>query len=345
MQAAARVKFSPRLQRLALLHSVFEIPSEVESDLCEPPPESQAEPAIIKRAPRLSEMNNTRPQSHYSSILEAAGYINQVLNIGKPGVSRPRLAIILGSGLGEFAKTLRSQKKIPFSSIPHFLSPSSSGHAGLLVFGQAEGVDVCCMQGRIHYYECGDMRVVTFPLRVLASLGMTRLVITNAAGGIKSSLKAGDLMLIRDHLGLFLPNPLLGPNLEGLGPRFPDMSGCYSQDFRRLALRCGRRLKLSLKQGIYAGVSGPSYETPAEIRMLKKLGADAVGMSTVPEVIVARHMGMECLGISCITNQASGTSKGTLSHDEVLRIGERTSPKLTQLLGSLCREIGHGSEL
>jgi purine-nucleoside phosphorylase len=284
-------------------------------------------------------MNDTRPQSNRAEILEAAAHISRTLRIGKGEVSRPHLAIILGSGLGEFAQNLRFKRKIPFSSVPHFPCPSAAGHAGVLVFGQAEGIFVCCMQGRIHYYEHQDMKTVTFPVRVLAALGMKRLVITNAAGGIKPSLTAGDLMLIRDHLGLFLPNPLLGANLDGLGPRFPDMSQCYSQNFRQLALRCARTLKLSLKQGIYAGVPGPSYETPAEIRMLKKLGADAVGMSTVPEAIVARHMGMECLGISCITNLAAGISKASLSHEEVLRIGDRINPRLMRLLNSLCHEI------
>jgi purine-nucleoside phosphorylase len=292
----------------------------------------------------LADMNSVQHPSDLQRILEAAEHIRAVLRIGKPGVSNPRLAIILGSGLGDFAESLCSKEEIPFSSIPHFSSPSVTGHAGALVFGQAEGIRVCCLRGRIHYYEREDMRSVTFPVRVLAALELKRLVITNAAGGIKPSLKAGDFMLIRDHLGLFLPNPLLGDSLDGLGPRFPDMSQCYSQDLRQLALRCGRKLKISLKQGIYASVSGPSYETPAEIRMLKKLGADAVGMSTVPEVIVARHLGMECLGISCITNLAAGISKTSLSHEEVLQIGQRINPKLTRLLNSLCQEIERGSE-
>jgi purine-nucleoside phosphorylase len=282
--------------------------------------------------------------SHSGKVLQAAKYIGRTLRSGAPGVSQPRLAIILGSGLGDFADSLASQKKIAFASIPHFPSPSVIGHAGLLVFGKAAGIDVCCVRGRIHYYERQDMKAVTFPVRVLAALGLKRLVVTNAAGGIRPNLKAGDLMLIRDHLGFFLPNPLLGDNLDGLGRRFPDMSQCYSPGFRQLALRCGRKAKLSLKQGVYAGVSGPSYETPAEITMLKRLGADAVGMSTVPEVIVARHMGMECLGISCITNLAAGISKSHLRHEEVLRLGRRIDPDLTRLLNSLCREIADRSK-
>jgi purine-nucleoside phosphorylase len=282
--------------------------------------------------------------SHSGEVLQAAKYIRRTLRSGAPGVSQPRLAIILGSGLGDFADGLASQKKIAFASIPHFSSPSVIGHAGLLVFGKAAGIAVCCVRGRIHYYERQDMEAVTFPVRVLAALGLKRLVVTNAAGGITPNLKAGDLMLIRDHLGFFLPNPLLGDNLDGLGPRFLDMSQCYSPGFRQLALRCGRKAKLSLKQGVYAGVSGPSYETPAEITMLKRLGANAVGMSTVPEVIVARHMGMECLGISCITNLAAGISKSDLSHEEVLRLSRRIDPDLTRLLNSLCHEIADGSK-
>lgn len=284
-------------------------------------------------------MNDTPQQSSYSEILKAADYIARTLRVGKAGVDKPQLAIILGSGLGIFAESLQCKRKIPFSSIPHFPSPSTAGHAGVLVFGEAGGTSVCSMQGRIHYYESGDMRTIAFPVRVLAALGIKRLIITNAAGGIKPSLKPGDLMLIRDHLGLFLPNPLLGDNLDGLGPRFPDMSQCYSQNLRKLARQCARKLRLSLKEGIYAGVSGPSYETPEEIRMLRKLGADAVGMSTVPEVIVATHMGIECLGISCITNLAAGISNASLSHEEVLRFGKGIKPKLIGLLSSLCREI------
>lgn len=282
-------------------------------------------------------MTSKQPQSS-SEILEAADHIEQLLTI-EGGISKPILAIILGSGLGEIANGLEAKKYIPFSSIRRFPSTSVAGHDGMLVFGKNNGVSVCCLQGRIHYYESGDMGAVTFPIRVLGVMGINRLVVTNAAGGIKATFRAGDLMLIRDHIGLFLRNPLLGANLNELGPRFPYMSGCYSQSLRALALKCARRLRLTLKEGVYAGVSGPSYETPAEIRMLGKLGADAVGMSTVPEVIVARHMGMECLGISCITNVAAGTPKSGLDHDEVLKIGQKAVPRLTRLLNSLCREM------
>jgi purine-nucleoside phosphorylase len=195
------------------------------------------------------------------------------------------------------------------------------------------------MLGRIHYYEYGDLEAVTFPIRVLARLGIRRLIVTNAAGGINRGLRAGDLMLIRDHIGLFFPNPLVGMNFAELGPRFPDMSCCYSRSLRELALKCAGRLRLTLKEGIYAALPGPSYETPAEIKMLKKLGADAVGMSTVPEATVARQMGVECLGISCISNLAAGLSKSALSHDDVLRIGRQTGLRLVQLINALLGEI------
>ena len=183
------------------------------------------------------------------------------------------------------------------------------------------------------------MAAVTFPVRVLRLLGVRKLIVTNAAGGLNPRFRPGDLMVIRDHLGLFVPNPLVGANEEEFGPRFPDMSQCYSPSLRRIALQCGRALKLILKEGVYAAVTGPSYETPAEVRLLRRLGADAVGMSTVPEVIVARHMGIECLGISSITNLAAGASKTPLCHEEVLRAGEKINPLLIRLLTRICRKL------
>lgn len=183
------------------------------------------------------------------------------------------------------------------------------------------------------------MKAVTFPVRVLGAMGIQRLIVTNAAGGINPRFKLGDLMLIGDHISSFLPNPLIGPNDNVFGPRFPDMTETYSLRLRRVAKRCALRLKIPLRAGTYIGVTGPSYESPAEIQMLKRAGADAVGMSTVPEVIVARHMGLECLGISNITNLAAGMSKRPLSHQEVLEAGERVRPKLMKLLTSICQEI------
>jgi len=276
-------------------------------------------------------------ESYYAQIFEAADHIRKSLAAYK--INRVELSILLGSGLGDFADTLQARRSISFSSIPHFPSPSVAGHSGRLVFGETEAVPICCLQGRVHYYEGHDMRAVTFPVRVLGALGIKRLIVTNAAGGLHSNWKAGDLMLIRDHVSLFMPNPLLGPNLHMFGPRFPDMSECYSKTLRQLAVKCARKIRLKLRQGIYAAVSGPSYETPAEIKMLRKMGADAVGMSTVPEAIVARHMGMECLGISIITNLAAGISRSRLSHQEVLETAQRIKPKLTKFLNSLFHEI------
>ena len=276
-------------------------------------------------------------QNYCAQVFEAVDHIRKSLAAYK--IKRVELSILLGSGLGDLADTLQARRSISFSSIPHFPSPSVAGHSGRLVFGETEAVPICCLQGRVHYYEGHDMRAVTFPVRVLGALGIKRLIVTNAAGGLHSNWKAGDLMLIRDHVSLFMPNPLLGPNLHMFGPRFPDMSECYSKTLRQLAVKCARKIRLKLRQGIYAAVSGPSYETPAEIKMLRKMGADAVGMSTVPEAIVARHMGMECLGISIITNLAAGISRSRLSHQEVLETAQRIKPKLTKFLNSLSHEI------
>jgi len=284
-------------------------------------------------------MNKRQHQAYYSKILESADHISRRLGRKALGPWRPQLGVILGSGLGEIVEALKPTDEILFSSIPHFPRSSTSGHTGVLARGEVAGMSVCSMQGRIHYYECGDLSAVTLPIRVLAHLGIRRLIVTNAAGGINRGLRAGDLMLIRDHIGLFFPNPLVGMNFDELGPRFPDMSRCYSQSLRELALKCAGRLRLTLKEGIYAALPGPSYETPAEIKMLQKLGADAVGMSTVPEVIVARQMGVECLGISCISNLAAGLSDSALSHDEVLHIGRQTAPRLSRLISALLGEI------
>ena len=282
-------------------------------------------------------MHAKKRQNYCAQVFEAVDHIRKSLAAYK--INRVELSILLGSGLGDFADTLQARRSISFSSIPHFPSPSVAGHSGRLVFGETEAVPICCLQGRVHYYEGHDMRAVTFPVRVLGALGIKRLIVTNAAGGLHSNWKAGDLMLIRDHVSLFMPNPLLGPNLHMFGPRFPDMSECYSKTLRQLAVKCARKIRLKLRQGIYAAVSGPSYETPAEIKMLRKMGADAVGMSTVPEAIVARHMGMECLGISIITNLAAGISRSRLSHQEVLETAQRIKPKLTKFLNSLFHEI------
>ncbi len=284
-------------------------------------------------------MRNVGALSHQQQVQEAVQFLARALELETKDIAGPSLAIVLGSGLGDFADSLQNTRRIPFSEIPHFPPSSVAGHAGALVWGKLEKQQVYCLQGRVHYYEGLGMAAVTLPVRVLGSLGIRRLVVTNAAGGLNPRFRPGDLMLLRDHLGLFVPNPLVGTNQETYGPRFPDMSQCYSPSLLKIARQCGRVLKLKLQEGVYAAVPGPSYETPAEIRLLRRLGADAVGMSTVPEVIVARHMGIECLGISSITNLAAGISKTPLCHEEVLKAGERIKPLLVRLLTSICQEL------
>jgi purine-nucleoside phosphorylase len=277
------------------------------------------------------------PTPYLQAVIRAADFLTKGL-LAKARV-QPHVAVILGSGLGEFAETLSERETIPFSAVPHFPSSSVAGHSGNVVLGRIGRGSVLCLQGRVHYYEGHDMKAVTFPIRVLGRLGIRRLIVTNAAGGINPRFRPGDLMLIRDQISLFCPNPLIGPNEATLGPRFPDMSAAYSESLRQLARSCARRLKFTLKEGVYVSLTGPSYESPAEIAMLKRLGADAVGMSTVPEVIVARHMGIECLGISNITNAAAGISKRPLSHTEVLEAGQRIKPRLLGLIRATCESI------
>jgi purine-nucleoside phosphorylase len=282
-------------------------------------------------------MSASSVNTYLQTVVRAADFLSKGLLASAS--EQPRLALILGSGLGEFADTLNERRAVPFSAVPHFPLSSVAGHLGNVVLGRIAGAWVLCLQGRVHHYEGHDMKAVTFPMRVLGRLGVRRLIVTNAAGGINPRFQPGDLMLIRDHISLFCPNPLIGPNDAGLGPRFPDMSAAYSEPLRQLARNCARRLKFTLKQGVYVSVTGPSYESPAEIAMLKRLGADAVGMSTVPEVIVARHMGIECLGVSNITNAAAGISKRPLSHAEVLEAGERVKPRLIALINAICEKI------
>jgi purine-nucleoside phosphorylase len=283
-------------------------------------------------------LKKVKTKSYMEKVQEAAHFLACFLELGK--TAELACCVILGSGLADFAHSLQDSRQILFSQIPHFPVSSVTGHAGALVWGTLENNQVCCLQGRAHFYEGHSMETVTFPLRVLWLLGLRKLVLTNSAGGLNPGFRPGDLMLLRDHLSLFVPNPLIGENEETFGPRFPDMSQCYSSSLRRIARQCAKQLKLTLKEGVYAAVSGPSYETPAEIRLLRRLGADAVGMSTVPEVIVARHMGIECLGISCITNLAAGISRTPLSHEEVLMAAGKSRPLMDRLLMAVCRKLG-----
>jgi purine-nucleoside phosphorylase len=243
-----------------------------------------------------------------------------------------RVGLVLGSGLGAFADDLEEQVAIPYEEIPGFARSTVEGHAGRLVAGRIDGVGVVVQQGRFHFYEGYALEEVTFPVRVFGLLGIKSLVLTNAAGGLNNSFKQGALMLISDHLNLMGTNPLLGANDPRFGVRFPDMSEVYDREFQEATIGEAQAMRIELKRGIYAALTGPSYETPAEIRMLRALGADAVGMSTVPEAIVARHMGVRVLGISCITNMAAGVLDRPIDHAEVMETGEQVRAVFTELL-------------
>ena len=244
----------------------------------------------------------------------------------------PRIAIVLGSGLGGFADDFDEAVAIPYEEIPGFVRSTAQGHAGRLVIGKVDGIPVLAMQGRVHYYEGYSLEEVTFAVRVFKLLDIKTLVLTNAAGGINVQLTQGALMVISDHLNLMGVNPLRGPNDERFGPRFPDMSAVYSPELQELVIEEAKAINVEVRRGIYGALSGPSYETPAEIHLLRTLGADAVGMSTVPEAIVARHMGIEVLGISCITNMAAGISDEPINHEEVMATGDRVRATFTELL-------------
>ncbi len=254
----------------------------------------------------------------------------------------PVVGVILGSGLGDFAAAVQDRIEIPYSQIPGFPASAVVGHAGTLVAGTLEGVPLVVLSGRIHFYEGHPMTAVVTPARVLGLLGCRDVVVTNAAGGIDTSFSAGDLMLISDHVNLFGTNPLIGSNDESFGARFPDMSDAYRADLRKLAKAVAKRVKVPLKEGVYVGVTGPSYETPAEIRAFRALGAHAVGMSTVPEVIALAHMGVGVLGVSCITNMAAGVLKKPLRHDEVLETTRRVKDRFVRLLAALVSAMGEG---
>lgn len=242
------------------------------------------------------------------------------------------VAIVLGSGLGAFAGDLAAPVEIPYNDIPGFARTTVEGHAGRLVIGRLNDVTVAAMQGRFHFYEGYSLEDVTFPIRVLKLLGVRTLVLTNAAGSLNVEFTPGSLMVISDHINLLGDNPLRGRNDERFGPRFPDLTSVYSPELQNIVIDAGNAMGLELRRGIYAALSGPSYETPAEIHMVRTLGADAVGMSTVPEAIVARHMGMNVVGISCITNLAAGVSNRPIDHGQVMQIGERVRGTFTELL-------------
>jgi purine-nucleoside phosphorylase len=263
----------------------------------------------------------------YEQVQETVQAVRQ-----RAGGLTPRVGIILGSGLGAFADSFERKTIIPYQELPHFPHSSVPGHAGRMVLGLVGGEPVVAMQGRVHSYEGYSSMQVAFPARVLCALGIRALVVTNAAGGINTQFAPGDLMAITDHINLSGWNALTGPNDERLGPRFPDMSRAYAPALRGLLLEASQRTQVPLRQGVYAMVAGPSYETPAEIRMLRTLGADAVGMSTVPEVVAAGHMSVPVVGISCITNLAAGVGDKPLTHDEVAETANRVAGIFSRLL-------------
>ena len=244
----------------------------------------------------------------------------------------PEVGVILGSGLGAFGDMVRRVAEVPYSMIPGFPLSTAPGHAGRFVFGYVEDTPVAVMQGRVHLYEGYDVSDVVLPVRLMAALGAKILFVTNASGGMRPDLEAGNLMLLTDHISCFVPNPLIGPNPDEVGPRFPDMSEVYDRDLRGIVKGAADRNGIELKEGVYVQLTGPSFETPAEIRMLSLMGADAVGMSTVVEVIAARHAGMRVAGVSCVANLAAGLSPTPLSGEEVLAAGAAAAPKFQALL-------------
>jgi purine-nucleoside phosphorylase len=270
---------------------------------------------------------------YYDSVQRAAGTLRQL------GIGTPDLGIVLGSGLGDFATRLTEAVAAPYGEIPGWPASAVVGHAGRLVVGTLAGRRVAALAGRAHIYEGHDFRTVTFATRVLGALGVRVLVLTNAAGGINPALTPGTLMLIEDHINLVGGNPLTGPNEDRFGPRFPDMTDVYSPRLRVKADEAAQAIGLRLGHGVYVALHGPSYETPAEIRFLRTIGADAVGMSTVPEAIAARHMGIEVLGISCITNAAAGVLPQPLDHNEVMAVAARVRGEFSALLEGIIERL------
>lgn len=267
----------------------------------------------------------------FDEITESANYIKEKMNI------TPEIGLILGSGLGILADEIENPAKIAYENIPHFPVSTVEGHAGCLVIGTLKGKNVVAMQGRFHYYEGYGMSQVVFPVLVMKMLGVSKLIVTNAAGGINTDFKQGALMIINDHINFTGDNALIGKNIDEFGPRFPDMSEAYAKEYIALAKKVGAAHNIPLEEGVYVQFTGPSYETPAEIRAFRVLGADAVGMSTVPEVLAANHCGIKVLGISCITNMAAGILDQPLNHKEVMETAERVRADFVKLV----KEVVH----
>lgn len=264
---------------------------------------------------------------------------NETTNyLKEQGILTPQIGLILGSGLGDLADEIENAIVIPYEKIPNFPVSTVAGHAGQLVYGDLEGKKVIALQGRFHYYEGYNLQTVTYPVRIFKELGVEILIITNAAGGVNENFTPGDLMIITDHLNITGENPLIGANIDEHGPRFVDMSQTYSLRGQALLKEVAKEIDLTLQEGVYTWFTGPTYETPAEVRYARTIGGDAVGMSTVPEAIVAKHTGMEVIGISCITNFAAGM-QASLNHEEVMEYSAKAKPKFKQLLRGLIKKI------
>lgn len=252
----------------------------------------------------------------------------------------PKVAIVLGSGLGDYANQIKVISEISYDKIDGFPVSTVPGHAGKFIFGYVDDVPVVCMKGRVHYYEGYPISDVVLPIRLMKLLGAEVLFLSNAAGGVNTEFKPGDLMMISDHIACFAPNPLIGPNVNELGKRFPDMSNIYDDDLQDIIRQTAKECGLTIREGVYAYLTGPSYESPADIRMLRVLGADAVGMSTVPEAIAANHMGMKICGISCITNMAAGILKQPLNHEEVQETADKAAQSFQKLVTEVVKKVG-----
>ena len=287
-----------------------------------------------RKTPGVSPKPTKSPPSlEFRQAERAAKFILSKTNL------RPRIGLVLGSGLGDFADEFASSTKIHYAKIPHFPRSTVMGHAGQLVIGNVGNIAVAAMQGRVHLYEGYSVKQVVFPIRVFARMGIKAVILTNAAGGINRNYSEGGLVVIRDHINLLGANPLTGPNDDRFGLRFPDMSYAYDREFHRFVTEEGKNLGLTIHQGVYVAVPGPSYETPAEIYSFRVMGADLVGMSTVPEVIAARHSSIRVLGISCVTNMAAGTTDAPLSHEEVFKTTQRIKGQFISLLRAVIPRI------
>ncbi len=269
----------------------------------------------------------------FEKVNESCQYINEKIT------KQPTIGLILGSGLGELADEIDHAVRIPYETIPHFPVSTVEGHAGQLVIGSLLGKEVIAMQGRFHFYEGYSMQEVTFPIRVMKQLGVQLLIVTNACGGMNDRFSPGDLMIITDHLNMTGTNPLIGPNDERFGPRFPDMSYAYTPALVEFVTKTAEGLQIPIQKGVYAGITGPTYMTAQELIMLRNLGGDVVGMSTVPEVIVARHSGLNVLGISCITDMAIGEEIEGITHEQVVEVANRTKPTFIKLMKEVVRTV------